>query len=55
MFTAGWWSRYLLWEKYDFLDAIRNIEKKFKIKINNYTDDTGKDNILKKFIKIIKL
>lgn len=31
--TAGFWSRYLLWEKPSLKDSISFIEKKFKIKI----------------------
>jgi len=31
--TAGFWSRWLLWNKDTIEDSIKNIEKKFKIKI----------------------
>jgi len=31
--TAGFWSRWLLWEEPDLTDAIRNIENKFNINI----------------------
>lgn len=31
--TAGFWSRWLLWEKPSLEDAIKNIEKKFDLKI----------------------
>lgn len=31
--TASFWSRYLLWEKSDIFDAIKNIEEKAKCKI----------------------
>lgn len=31
---AGTWSRYLLWEKPTLNEAIRNMERRFNIKIN---------------------
>lgn len=31
--TAGFWSRYLLWEKPNLKDAIKNLENKFNLKI----------------------
>ena len=31
--TAGFWSRWLLWEKPNLGDAIKNIEKEFNLKI----------------------
>jgi hypothetical protein len=31
--TAGWWSRYLLWEKPTIKAAIDNIKKKFGINV----------------------
>ena len=33
LYTPGFWSRWLLWEKPSIDNAIKNIEKKFKIKI----------------------
>lgn len=33
IYTAGFWSRWLLWEKPSLFEAINNIEKKFNIKI----------------------
>ena len=36
---AGAWSRWILWEKKTLPSAIRNMEKKFRIRIrNNVTD-----------------
>ena len=32
-FTAGFWSRWLLWEKPSLDEAIKNIHKKFKINV----------------------
>ena len=32
--TAGFWSRWLLWNKPSFSSSIKDIEKNFKIKIN---------------------
>jgi hypothetical protein len=29
--TAGWWSRYLLWEKPTLTEAIKDIKKRFGI------------------------
>jgi len=29
--TAGWWSRYLLWEKPTITEAIKDIKKRFGI------------------------
>lgn len=33
--TAGWWSRYLLWNLPTIEDSIKDIEKRFDIKIKN--------------------
>ena len=33
LMNAGSWSRWLLWEKPSLQEAIKNMEKKFKIKI----------------------
>jgi len=33
--TAGWWSRYLLWELPNIDDAIHNIEEKFGVEIES--------------------
>jgi hypothetical protein len=35
--TAGFWSRWLLWNKPSFKDSIRDIEKRFNVSINNLT------------------
>jgi hypothetical protein len=35
IYTAGFWSHWLLWNKKTIIASIKNIEKKFKIKINN--------------------
>lgn len=32
--TAGFWSRWLLWNKPNFSDAMEDIEKRFNIRIN---------------------
>lgn len=32
-YTAGYWSRWLLWEKASMKSAIKNIERKFRIDI----------------------
>jgi len=32
--TAGFWSRWLLWNLPDFMDSVKNIESRFKIKID---------------------
>jgi len=34
--TAGFWSRWLLWNKPTMKESIKNIEKKFKIKITAF-------------------
>lgn len=31
--TAGFWSRWILWNKPTLMQSIKNIERKFKIKI----------------------
>lgn len=31
--TAGFWSKWLLWNKPSFIGSLRDMEKKFKIKI----------------------
>ena len=33
MYTAGWWSRWLLWNKPTLTESIRDIERNFSIKI----------------------
>lgn len=33
MYTAGWWSRWLLWNKPSIQESIKDIEKNFRIKI----------------------
>jgi len=33
--TAGWWSRFLLWELPNIDDAIHNIEEKFGVEIES--------------------
>ena len=33
IFSSGFWSRWLLWEKTTLTDAIKNIERKFNIDI----------------------
>lgn len=38
-FKPGFWSRWLLWNKPTILSSIKDIEKQFKIKINNKIDD----------------
>ena len=38
IYTPGFWSRWLLWEKPTINESIKNIEKKFNIKIVNYID-----------------
>jgi len=38
MTTAGFWSRYLLWNLPNLDDSIKDIENKFKIKIYNKID-----------------
>ena len=35
--TAGWWSRWLLWNKPTLEQSIRDVEKRFKISIKNKT------------------
>lgn len=36
--TAGYWSRWLLWEADNMLDAIKGLEKKgIKVKISSHT------------------
>ena len=35
IYTAGFWSRWLLWEKKTINKAIKNIERKFRVKIKN--------------------
>lgn len=32
--TAGWWSRWLLWNKPTIKESIRDIEERFNVKIN---------------------
>ena len=32
--TAGFWSRWLLWNKPSLRDSIKDIEKRFNVKIN---------------------
>lgn len=32
-YTAGFWSRWILWEKTDLIDAIHSLEKRFNIDI----------------------
>ena len=39
IYSAGFWSRYLLWNKPSIIESIKDIENKFKIKINNYIDN----------------
>lgn len=50
--TASFWSRYLLWEKPEFYDALQEIENKTGIKIK-YTKNTI-DKHLKKLAKAVK-
>lgn len=38
--TAGFWSRWLLWNKPSFIDSINNIKKRFNIQILNKTNRT---------------
>ena len=33
IFSSGFWSRWLLWERTNLTDAIKNIERKFNIDI----------------------
>ena len=33
MYTAGWWARWLLWNKPSIEESIKDIEKHFRIKI----------------------
>jgi len=35
IYTRGFWSKYLLWNKKTIIASIKDIEKNFKIKINN--------------------
>jgi hypothetical protein len=35
IYTRGFWSRWLLWNKPNIISSIRDIEKQFKIKIDN--------------------
>jgi len=43
IYTRGFWSRYLLWNQPTIMESIKDIEKKFKIKINyNKIDDNEK-------------
>ena len=32
--TAGFWSRWLLWNKHSISESVKNIEKQFNMKIN---------------------
>lgn len=34
--TAGFWSRWLIWNKSDLFSSIKDIEKRFNIKIKLY-------------------
>lgn len=36
--TPGFWSRWLLWNKPSFVNSLKDIEKRFNVKIENYTD-----------------
>ena len=36
--TAGFWSRWLLWNKPSFNDSLHDIEKRFDVQIYNMTD-----------------
>ena len=47
IYTRGFWSRYLLWNKPSIMESIRDIEKQFKIKINNKIDDIPNKDIEK--------
>jgi hypothetical protein len=38
IYTAGWWSRYLLWNLPTIIESIRDIEKRFGITIYNKID-----------------
>ena len=45
IYTAGFWSRWLLWNTKTIIDSIKDIEKRFNIKINNNIDfDNNIDN-----------
>lgn len=34
--TAGFWSRWVLWNKKDLINSIKDIEKRFNIKVKLY-------------------
>jgi hypothetical protein len=38
--TPGFWSRWLLWNKPSFVDSLKDIEKRFNVKIDNQTERT---------------
>ena len=47
--TAGFWSRWLLWNKPDFMESVKDIEKRFNIKID--TSSVKKNSDGSKIIK----